>query len=328
MSQADQDRPRSPDEPDPQFLRSIDAFRTYQSVECGLAANTLEAYRRDLFDFGAFLARRGVRDWSRIDHALVQDYRGRLKRRGYRDTTIARRVVAIRMWLRWLHLTGQLERDRTTLLELPKRGRPLPKTLSAERTRQLVTSPDRDKPLGLRDRAMLELFYASGLRVSELCGLNAGDVNLAAGYVRCMGKGRRERVVPLGRYAADAIEVYLDRLRPKLLEAGIAAGHIEPPLTPRRTAAMPLFLTKNGARIDRTAVWRVVRREARRAGIGPASPHTLRHSFATHLLEGGADLRVVQELLGHVDVSTTQIYTHIEISHLRTIHERYHPHGK
>ena len=328
MSHAPQNAAQARDACDSRFLQSIERFRTYQSVECGLAANTLEAYRRDLLDFGAYLARRGVRDWDRIDHALVQDYRAMLKRRGYRDTTIARRVVAIRMWLRWLHLTGQLERDRTTLLELPKRGRPLPKTLSAERTRRLVTSPDRERPLGLRDRAILELFYASGLRVSELCGLNAGDVNLAAGYVRCMGKGRRERVVPLGRYAADAIEVYLERLRPKLLEAGLAAGHIEPPLTPRRTAAMPLFLTRRGARLDRTAVWRIVRREAKRAGVGPVSPHTLRHSFATHLLEGGADLRVVQELLGHVDVSTTQIYTHVEISRLRTIHERYHPHGK
>ncbi|RMF86250.1 MAG: tyrosine recombinase XerD [Planctomycetota bacterium] len=321
-------KPPTECDPAPEFLDSLSRFRVYQNVECGLSPNTLEAYRRDLLQFGDYLRRVGVRDFAQIDALVVQKHLVELMSAGYRESTIARHVVAIRMWLKWLFSRGDVPNDVTTLIDLPKRARRLPQTLNLERTAELVTAPDLDHPLGLRDRALLELFYASGMRVSELCGLTERSVNLSAGYARCMGKGRRERVVPVGSRARDAIEAYLEHLRPKLLQRAVDTGRVEPPLTPRVKAEMPLFLTRNGAPLDRTAAWRVVRREAKRLGIpGKVSPHTLRHSFATHLLEGGADLRVVQELLGHVDVSTTEIYTHVQSRRLRELHARCHPHG-
>ncbi len=251
-----------------------------------------------------------------------------LSQERYRESTLARHVVAIRMWLKWLHATRQISTDRTALLELPKGAKLLPRALNLDRTAELVTSPDLDKALGLRDRAILELFYSSGLRVSELCSLNSPDVNLSAGYVRCMGKGRRERVVPVGGKARDALEAYQEHLRPKLMQSGIDRGRWKLPITKAVAATIPLFLSRTGGRVERTAVWRLVRREATRLGIpGKVSPHTLRHSFATHLLEGGADLRIVQELLGHVSVSTTAIYTHVQTRRLQEIHAKYHPHG-
>lgn len=324
-------RPRrepAPFEPSPKFLGSLDGFRVYQSVECGLAANTVQAYRRDLLAFGDFLRRRGVDDWTRVDALLVQGYLEEASRAGYRESSISRQLSAIRMWLRWLVLTRAIRDDMSSLLELPKKWKKLPAVLSLDRTAELVVSPDLTSDLGLRDRAILELFYSCGLRVSELCGLLAHNVNIEAGYARCMGKGRRERVVPIGQAAREAIEAYLQNLRPELLTRGVAAGVVPTPLTPRVAATQPLFLSRNGGPLERTAVWRLVRREARRCGIpGKCSPHTLRHSFATHLLEGGADLRIVQELLGHADVSTTQIYTHVQTRHLQEVHARCHPHG-
>ncbi len=312
----------------PDFERSLEAFRVFQNVECGLAANTIEAYRRDLCRFGDFLRRRSIETWEHITPQIIQDHLVAMTDCGYRETTLARHVVAVRMWLRWLYWTKQITHDAGSLVDLPKGWQRLPHTLSLDRTVELVTAPDLNHPLGLRDRAILELFYASGLRVSELCGLTAGDVNLNIGYVRCLGKGRRERVVPVGRKAQDALEAYLDHLRPKLLERSLRTGRYKAPLTRLVAASLPLFLSRTGGPLDRTAVWRVVRREAKRVGIvGKVSPHTLRHSFATHLLEGGADLRVVQELLGHVNINTTQIYTHVQTKRLREIHDRCHPLG-
>ncbi len=310
----------------PVFLRALDGFRTYQNVELGLSANTIAAYRRDLLDWGAFLRRRNVEDWNRITPELIQEFLVELSGRGYKETTLARRVVALRMFLRWLHTTRQMNEDRTSLIELPKQWQRLPKTLNLDRTAELVTSPDPESSLGLRDRAILELFYASGLRVSELCGLGLADVNLAAGFVRCMGKGRKERVTPVGRMALDALEAYLEHLRPKLLERGIDRGRYRLPLSKAAAARTPLFLSRTGGPMDRIAVWEIVRREAVRRGIGgKVSPHTLRHSFATHLLAGGADLRAVQELLGHASIRTTQHYTHVDRSRLKAIHRQFHP---
>ncbi len=247
---------------------------------------------------------------------------------GYRESSIARQLVSIRMWLKWMFHTGQLADDPTPLLDLPKRWQRLPRTLNLDRTSALVESPDLDHPLGLRDRAILELFYSSGLRVSELCGLRLQDVDLRNGAVRCMGKGRKERVVPVGRTAVDALEAYYEHLRPQLIERGQAGGAIPTPLTRARRALLAVFLTKNGRPLERTAAWRLVRREAGRQGIrGKASPHTLRHSFATHLLEGGADLRTVQELLGHANLATTEIYTHVQTKRLVELHRKHHPHG-
>lgn len=312
----------------PRFLRSLDGFRTYQQVELGLSGNTIQAYRRDLHHFGDFLRRRGVEDWSDITPHVVQDYLVGLSSLGYKETTLARRVVALRMWLRWLHLTHQVGEDRTSLVELPKRWQRLPETLNLDRTADLVTSPDLASALGLRDRAILEVFYACGLRASELCGLRAGDINMDGAYLRCMGKGRKERVTPIGRKALEALETYLHDLRPKLLQKGLDRGRWKLPLTRTAAAGLPLFLTRTGGPMERTAMWGIVRREAKRQGIaGKVSPHTLRHSFATHLLEGGADLRVVQELLGHASIATTEIYTHVQTRHLQEIHARCHPRG-
>lgn len=312
----------------PNFARALDGFRIYQNVELGLAANTLEAYRRDLLRFGDFLRRREIDDWLRITPELVQDYLVAQSALGHKETTLARRVVALRMWLRWLHLTGQIGEDRTSLIELPKKWQRLPETLNLDRTVELVTSPDAESALGLRDRAMLEMFYACGLRVSELCGLREGDVNIDAAYVRCMGKGRKERVTPIGGKAIAALEEYLAQLRPRLVQKGQERGRWKTPLPRAVAATLPLFLSRTGGTMERTAVWHMVRREAVRRGIpGKVSPHTLRHSFATHLLEGGADLRVVQELLGHASISTTEIYTHVQTKRLQEIHARCHPLG-
>lgn len=320
--------PRSQPRCTPDFEQSLAGFRVYQNVELGLSAATIAAYRRDLTRFGEFLHRRSIDDWNALTPELIQDYLVEQSQFGHKETTLARRVVALRMWLRWLHLTKQITSDMTALVELPKRWQRLPLTLSLDRTAELVTSPDEEHPLGLRDRAILELFYASGLRVSELCGLREADVNLTAGYVRCLGKGRKERVTPMGTAARDAIEAYLAHCRPKLLDAGLQHGLWKLPLTRSGRAAIPLFLSRTGGPIERTAVWRLVRREARRRGIpGKVSPHTLRHSFATHLLEGGADLRVVQELLGHASISTTEIYTHVQTRRLQEVHARCHPRG-
>lgn len=312
----------------PAFLKSLEGFRVYQNVELGLSQNTIQAYRRDLERFGDYLRRRGVTDWARLDMTLIQGFLVEQTALGLKETTLARRVVALRMWLRWLYEMRQIPADLTSLVELPKSWQRLPATLNLDRTEELVTSPDLDHPLGRRDRAILELFYACGLRVSELCGLREGDLNLDGGYVRCLGKGRKERVTPVGRKALEALEVYLERLRPQLIDKGLARGRWKTPLTRAVRAAIPLFLSRTGGPLDRVAVWGIVRREAVRRGIpGKVSPHTLRHSFATHLLEGGADLRVVQELLGHASISTTEIYTHVQTRRLQEIHARCHPRG-
>ena len=312
----------------PAFHQSLDDFRIYQRVECGHSEHTVSAYRRDLLKFGDFLRRRSIDDWSRLTYELTQDFLLEMLKREYRETTLARHVVALRVWLRWLHETHRVPRDLTTLLELPRRGHPLPHFLNQPQARDLVTSPNGAEPLDLRDRAILELFYACGLRVSELCGLSANDVNLVGDYVRAFGKGRRERIVPLGGKARDAIEAYVEHLRPTLLLTALRTGRLKQALTPQLARTLPLFLSRTGGPLERSGVWRLVRKAALRTGLrGHVSPHTLRHSFATHLVEGGANLRAVQELLGHVDISTTEVYTHVSVQRLRQVHERCHPRG-
>jgi integrase/recombinase XerD len=218
------------------------------------------------------------------------------------------------MFLRYLVSTAQVSRDITDALDSPRRWQRLPHLLSREKTLSLLTGLDVDDVLYARDRALLELLYASGLRASESASLRVSDVNVRIGYLRCFGKGSKERIVPVGRPALDAIETYLAALRPKLVQLG--GGVISD----------ALFLSGRGHALDRTAVWRIVKRAARRAGLaGKVSPHTLRHSFATHLLAGGADLRAVQEMLGHVSIVTTQIYTHVDADRLKAVHKKFHP---
>lgn len=287
-------------------------FLGYLDSECGLSPNTLEAYRRDLREFAATLTRRNVFAADGITPTVIQAHLMGLTDRGLALASIARHVVSIKVFARFLHLSGAMKEDVAGLLETPRKWQSLPGTLHAHQVEKLLEMPAASDPFCLRDRAILEFLYATGLRVSELAGLSLGDVNLDVGYVRCIGKGRRERIVPVGRAAIAATREYL---------AGSRTG-----LVAHRPTETALFVSRSGKRMDRTAIWRLVLRYARMAGFrGKVSPHTLRHCFATHLLQGGADLRVVQEMLGHADVATTQIYTHVDATRLTSVHRRCHP---
>jgi len=285
------------------------ALLLHLASERGLADNSLHAYRRDLEDLETFLTKRS----RSLTSASVDDYRAYLQdqtRRGRTTRTVARRLAAIRVFLRFRIAEGQDMTPILQQLERPKPERALPKVLSRDQVRRLISSPDPKSPLFQRDVAILELLYASGLRASELCGLKLRDVNLQVGVVRVLGKGHKERIVPLGNAAAEAIKRYIDETRPKF--------------DTRRSEV--LFLSRTGKPLDRIALWMLVEKHGRRSGLlKEISPHVLRHCFASHLVSGGADLRVVQELLGHSDISTTQIYTHVDSDRLKQIHQKFHP---
>ena len=258
------------------------------------------------------LVARDVRTAAAVTRLTVREHLVQLSERKLGLSSIVRHLAAVKMFLRYLHATGRMPEDLAALLETPKKWRTLPRTLRPGQVEALLAAPQPDEPFYARDRALLELLYASGLRVSELAGLRVADVNLAVGYVRCLGKGRKERVVPIGRPAIEAVREYLATLRGTL-----AAEH---------GPTEALFLSRTGRPLDRTNLWRVVSKYAVQAGLPqPVGPHTLRHCFATHLLEGGADLRIVQELLGHADVSTTQVYLHVDTARLKSLHQRCHP---
>jgi len=293
------------------FARQLRGFLDYLTVECGLADNTIQAYRRDLIKLGQFLENQQLADMGKLTGAMVQRFLASLAEQNLADSSIARCSAAVRMFLRFLYLEGKLAQDGAALLDSPKVWQRLPNVLDYRHVQALLAAPNGDSLLYYRDKAILELLYACGLRVSELCSLDVADVDLKIGFVRCMGKGRRERIVPVGRMAIEALDSYLRLLRPNLVKD--ARIH-------------RLFLSRRGRPLDRENVWRLVKRHARQAGlIGKVSPHTLRHCFASHLLEGGADLRMVQEMLGHVNVTTTQIYTHVDRKRLKQIHSRFHP---
>ncbi len=298
-----------------EFTDALQAFLDSLAVERGLSPNTIAAYRRDLRDHLAFLVSRGLRDLAEVDESHLIVYLGQLRRSGVSPATVMRKLSAIRGFYRHLVRERQeqppdprgatLLADPTANLPAARLQRRLPNVLTIEEVARLISQPDTKTARGLRDRAMLELVYAAGLRVSELVGLSRGDLNLDLGLVRCVGKGSKERVVPVGRLALDAVNAYL---------------------ASRRDAASALFLGNKGRPITRVSFWRIVGRYARQAGIrSPISPHTFRHSFATHMLDGGADLRVIQELLGHASIATTQIYTHISTDRLREVYRAYHP---
>ncbi|MDR7417133.1 MAG: site-specific tyrosine recombinase XerD [Armatimonadota bacterium] len=293
------------------LLGPVDAFLDHLRLEVGCSPHTCAAYRTDLVDFARFVRARGVTDLRAVSRAEVTLYLFSLRHRRMSPATVARRLSALRTLYRFLVQEGEANTDPTEDVRGPRRRRPLPKVLSREEVARLLTQPSARSPEGLRDRAILELLYASGLRVAELVGLEVGDVDLEAELVRVTGKGRRPRVVPVGSYAVRALEAYLNLGRPALLRG-------------RQTRA--LFVNRAGRPLSRQGVWGMLRRYARLAGIAsPVSPHVLRHSFATHLLEGGADLRAVQELLGHASIATTQIYTHVTREHLRQAFDRAHP---
>ncbi len=302
---------RAQPEPTPPDERSIRRFLGHLAAERGLARNTQNAYRRDLEDAGRFLSARGV-TLEAADPQAWHDFVQATSRRKLSTKTVARRVAAVRAFVRFLELEGRNTQAVLDQLERPKPEKSLPKILSREDVNKLIFSPDPASRFYHRDVAMLELLYASGLRATELCELKVDSVNLTVGAVRVFGKGSKERVVPVGKAALEAIERYLAECRPKLLKA----------------RSDRLFLSRSGMPLERVALWQIVEKHARSSGIiKHISPHVLRHCFATHLLGGGADLRIVQELLGHADVGTTQIYTHVDSSRLKKLHTRFHPRG-
>ncbi len=286
-------------------------FLDYLFIECGLARATIEAYGRDLREFVTDVTESGATDLADLTYGQVQAHLIALDQRGLAIASIARHLAAIKMFLRYLYAQGQMRHDLASLIETPQKWQRLPRTVHPPQVETFLAAPDPAGEYFLRDRALLELLYATGMRVSEVVDLPCDAVNLDIGYLRCIGKGRKERIVPVGRPACSAVERYLHELRPQLCN-----GH----------SSTAMFLSRTGRPLDRTAIWRLVKRYATAAGLpADVSPHTIRHCFATHLLAGGADLRVVQELLGHADVATTQVYTHVDASRLKAIHERFHP---
>lgn len=291
----------------------LEAFRDFLALESGHSANTVEAYLRDLRRLGEFAASRGVHDPGRLTRPLLRDFVYLLKDLGLSSASIRRGVSAIRTYYGFLVGEGRVAADPTDRLESPRRGRVLPETLSVPEVEALLGALQVDQPLAWRDRALLELAYGAGLRVSELCALSLTDLLLSDNLVRVFGKGGKERLVPIGRSVIGAVSVYLHTMRPEL-DRGKSRGRV--------------FLNARGQPLSRVGAWGIVKRATRRAGITKrVTPHTLRHSFATHLLEGGADLRAVQEMLGHADLSTTQIYTHVDREYLRSVHKQFHPRG-
>jgi integrase/recombinase XerD len=308
MPPTDSSKSRSPTDTRSR-LPEIRQFLIYLASERGLAENSLHAYRRDLEDTQDFLEQRA----KTLISAVGTDFRAYLQdqtRQGQSTRTVARRLAALRIFLRFLQTLGRDTSPILQELERPKPERSLPKVLNRSQVNQLISAPDPESPLYLRDVAILELLYASGLRASELCDLGLRDVNLTVGCVRVLGKGMKERIVPVGQAAAQAIARYLDECR-KTLD---------------RQNCDRLFLSRSGKPMERIGLWMLVEKYGRRSGLlKTVSPHTLRHCFASHLLSGGADLRVVQELLGHSDISTTQVYTHVDQDRLKSVHRRFHP---
>jgi len=293
-------------------LRVIEQFTDALWMERGLSRNTLTAYRNDLSGLASWLQIQG----KTLIKAQRQDLLAYLSDRvggGAKPRTTARMVSSMRRFYRYLIREGQLQEDPSVRIDTPRIGRPLPDSLSESEVETLLDAPDESDTLGIRDRAMLELLYASGLRVSELVSMTTDQANLTQGVVRLIGKGNKERLVPLGEEAVDWLQYYLDESRPDL-----AAGAV----------SKQLFITRRGRGMTRQAFWYRIRHYAVKSGINkPLSPHTLRHAFATHLLNHGADLRVVQMLLGHSDLSTTQIYTHVARERLKDLHSKHHPRG-
>lgn len=291
--------------------RHIDAYLNYIRVEKGLAPNSIDAYRRDLAHWQRFIASRKNIAAESVSRKEVLDFLQWLYHQGLSSRSIARALTALRNFYRFLQLDGIVVANPTANVEAPKLWKKLPKYLSMSEVEQILGAPDVATPIGLRDKAMLELLYATGLRVSELINVKFNDLHLDPGYVQCVGKGNKERLVPLGKSAAAAIERYVEKVREKLLGD-------------RRSEY--LFITNRGDRMTRQAFWIIISNYGRKAGVKTKlTPHLLRHSFATHLLERGADLRSVQTMLGHADISTTQIYTHVINTRLKEIYKKHHP---
>ncbi|HLD69469.1 MAG TPA: site-specific tyrosine recombinase XerD [Candidatus Omnitrophota bacterium] len=292
----------------------IEDFINYLSVERGLATNTLMAYRRDLAAYVGSLQKNGLHQISDVSREKITDYMFEQKKRGLSANSICRSLAAIKMFHRFLVRERLAKEDPTSLVETPKLWKRVPDVLSEGEVKSIIEAARGNNWQAVRDLAILELFYASGMRVSELVNLRVDNVNLDVGYVRCIGKGRKERIIPIGQRARAAVAKYCQSARKK---SGSKTNYVT-----------DLFLSRLGKKLSRQSIWKIIKRYAKKANIKKEiKPHTLRHSFATHLLEHGADLRSVQEMLGHSDISTTQIYTHVDKERLKTIHKQFHPRG-
>lgn len=290
----------------------INEFIDYLSIERGLAENTLISYRRDLDKFTAHMEKKGIGSIERIRKNDITAFLMNERDRGLSANSVARSFAAIKVFYKYMVGERNIKENTASFIDAPKLWKHLPETLSIEEVERLLKQPNVKRWMGTRDRASLELMYATGLRVSEIINLKVNDLNLEFGFVKCVGKGGKERIVPLGNEAKLALYRYLGKVRPKLVKKGSSDAR--------------LFLTRLGRGMSRQQFWKMIKKYAQQAGIKKGiMPHTLRHSFATHLLERGADLRVVQEMLGHADISTTQIYTHIDKERLKSIHHKYHP---
>ena len=289
----------------------LDQFLDYIALERGLSENTRAAYGADLKSFLAFLRDRGVSSVNSVARQNILDFLMEQKDRGLSSNSISRRLVSVKVFFRYLQQEGLLRKNVTETMDSPKLWKVLPGTLTYKEVERLLAAPAKDKKLGLRDKAILETLYGTGLRASEVTSLTIDSIHFEEGFLRCMGKGRKERVVPIGESARQAVQRYLSELRPLLV---------------KDASARALFLSNRGRPFGRKRIWTMIKKYARDAGITKnVKPHTMRHSFASHLLANGAPLRIIQEMLGHSDITTTQIYTHVDSSRLKSVHSQFHP---
>jgi integrase/recombinase XerD len=291
----------------------LEDFIQFLAVERGLSENTLMAYQRDLQKYMRYLTDQGIGDLQKVQRKHITEYLFFQKNQHLATSSICRSLSAVKMFHRFLVRESLLKEDPTTLIETPKQWKRIPEVLTKAEVETMIKVAHGDQWQQVRDRAILELFYASGMRVSELSQLRMEHVNLEIGYIRCVGKAQKERLIPIGRQAREALARYCVMARPQYTRSDSPAD---------------VFLSRLGKRLSRQSIWKLIKHYARKANISKViKPHTLRHSFATHLIEHGADLRSVQEMLGHADISTTQIYTHVDKERLKTVHQKYHPRG-
>ncbi len=289
----------------------IKEFLSYLSVERGLSSNTLVSYRRDLAKFFDYLKSRRIASPERVTRQMITSFMLAEKDRGLSANSISRALACLKTFFKFLVRETKIKEDVTSVIESPKLWKKLPFTLNLDEVESLLMAPNVRDIMGARDKACLELMYATGMRVSELINLKMNDINMEVGFAKCFGKGSKERIVPFGRKAKESIARYVEKSRPAFLKKKVSNF---------------LFLTRLGKPMSRQTFWKTIKKCAREAGIKKdITPHSLRHSFATHILERGADLRIVQELLGHADISTTQIYTHVSKDRLKAIHKKFHP---
>ncbi len=298
-------------EPGSALEPAVREFLSYCRIECGFAKATLEAYARDLIDLWRWMQQQGHATWDELNLDTIGKHLRYLEAKGLEVSSIVRHVATMRVFGRFIEARGITKRNPAELLSRPSAWKRLPTVMGVDQVSQLIEAPRPTDPLYLRDVALLELLYASGLRASEAADLMIGQVNFTLGVTRVIGKGNKERIVPIGKRALTALRNYIDRLRPELVRDDKPTDKV--------------FLSRTGGALTRVVIWQVVKRHAKRAGLTGVYPHMLRHSFATHLLSGGADLRVVQELLGHSNIQTTQVYTHVDRSHLKEVMAKFHP---